>query len=548
MQLKDKIKNFPRSPGVYLFKDANGKVLYVGKAKDLKKRIKNYFAKGRDNRPSVEFLIKRTRDIDFVVTDTEKEALFLENTLIKEHKPRYNIELKDDKSYISIRIGTDKEYPSIMLTRKVRKDGATYFGPYNSSLGAKEAIDLITRSFRLRSCRDGEFANRIRPCLKFDIGRCTAPCVGKVSLAEYAEQVNEACLFLSGKRNDLIRSIEEKMARASEDMNYEEAARLRDVVHMLKGLLEKQGVVRHGGGDLDAIGVYMQGQRAAVCVLSIRDGLLNAKKSFYFVETIGNSSKVIEDVLLQYYSDETKIPRQILLSTAPEALNEIRTIISERAGRDVKLKIPVRGDQLHLITLANKNAEEELLKKSNDQSIIDTLQGLKNTLALKKLPQRIECVDISNTEGREAIGSIVTFVDGEPVKSEYRIYNVRTIDTPDDYAMMMEVLGRRFDVRGDRPDPDLLLVDGGKGQLAVAKRVISQIGMDIDVAAIAKYKKEGDGVSKPDEIYIPNRKNPIIFKRGNREILLLMRIRDEAHRFGINAHRRRRSKKMLGDI
>ena len=552
MSLTEKIPSFPRRPGVYLFRDASGAVLYVGKAKSLRDRVKSYFVAGRDDRPQIRFLLRRTADIDFIVTDTEKEALLLENTLIKEHRPRYNISLRDDKSYVSIRIGEEHGFPGISLTRRIRKDGARYFGPYDSGFAAREAVEAITRYFRVRSCTDTEFANRVRPCLKHDIGRCTAPCVGRVSNENYAAQVAQALMFLEGKSGELLEILKAKMQEASEAQEYEEAARYRDAVSMLSGMLEKQKAVRHGGGDRDAVGVASVGRQTAVCALAVRAGALVGKRVHLMADAAGDESELVEEFLLARYREGTDIPPVLLVGARLEGTSAVASLLSERRGGKVEVKRPMRGEMRNLVELAATNAREALLLRKKLPELSDTLENLGRRLGLRGAPDLIECVDISNLSGREAVGSVVVFAGGEPDKSRYRIYNIRTLDTPDDYGMMTEVLSRRYSAEGgagarararqDRTLPDLLLVDGGKGQLAVARKVVEEMGLPIPVAAIAKGEKKG----RADQIFVPGRKNPLKLKRGSKELLLLMRVRDEAHRFGIGAHRRRRIRKTLG--
>lgn len=547
-----KIKSFPNKPGVYLFKDAKGVVLYVGKAKNLKKRVSSYFSKRRDSRPQVEFLLKRVTDIDFIITDTEKEALLLENTLIKKHRPRYNILLRDDKSYVSIRIGAEHAYPGILLTRRIRKDGALYFGPYDSGIAAREAVENITRYFRVRSCTDGEFANRVRPCLKFDIGRCTAPCIDRVSADDYAAQVEEAKFFLKGQSRELIRILDSKMRIASENLQYEEAARLRDAISMLKGLVEKQKVVKHGGGDKDIVGIAREAERVALCLLKIKNGALVGRNLFYLTDNFLDDSKVMNQFLSQHYNDQYSIPPRIIVSHLPESTGLLEEVLSEKKNGAVKIILTKKGEARRLVELAITNAKESLVKRRAPAVSEKVLDRLARKLGVAHL-HTVECVDISNLQGREAVGSVVVFVNGEPEKSRYRIYNIRTLFTPDDYGMMREVLRRRYlpdqvaDNKVSRrlgyPLPDLLLVDGGKGQLAVAKRVMKEAEVAVSIAAIAKAKKtHGEKKSHPDLVYIPGRKNPLGLRRDSAELLLLMRIRDEAHRFGINAHRRQKSK------
>lgn len=544
MALAKKISAFPRKPGVYLFKDAGGEVLYVGKAVRLRDRVRSYFS-GSDERPQVAILIKHAADVEYIVTDTEREALLLENTLIKKHRPRYNIDLRDDKSYLSIRLGTGHDSPGIGLTRRPKADGATYFGPYDSSAAAREAVEQITRFFQVRSCSDREFSNRVRACIKHDIGRCTAPCVALVSQEEYGKQVEQAILFLSGRSQELLRILEGRMAHASKEERYEDAARLRDAIALLKGILEKQGVVRLGGGDHDAVGLARLGADAAICVLQVRGGALIGRRTFAFRDKAGEDAEMIEAFLLQRYTDRDVIPEKVFLPAEPEGIAALEGIFSERRGESVSLAVPARGEMLRLVELARTNAREILATQGARRAESDALERLGRLLKVKGELSRIECVDISTTSGREAVGSLVAFSGETPDKAGYRLYNIRTLHTPDDYAMMFELLSRRFNpevpirARGSkRPVPDLLLVDGGKGQLSIAVRALKECGFSLPIAAIAKGEEKGHA----DQVFIPGRKNPLKLRRGSRELLLLMKIRDEAHRFGINAHRRRRQK------
>ncbi len=548
MTLTDKIKSFPRKPGVYLFKDSHGEVIYVGKARRLRDRVRSYFAAGRDDRAQVEFLVKRAADIEYIVTDTETEALLLENTLIKKHRPRYNIDLRDDKTYVSIRLGMEHPSPGISLTRRPKKDGALYFGPYNSAAAAREAVEQITRYFRVRTCSDREFANRVRACLKHDIGRCTGPCVALVTKEDYAKQVEQAVLFLSGRSAELMRILEERMLESSEAQRYEDAANLRDAIAMLRGLMERQAVVSIHGKDHDAIGMARQANDVSICVLQVRGGALIGTRTFTFSKKFGDDTALMEEFLIQRYAERDEIPPRIFLQHEPEGISSIEEILKERRGATAALSVPARGEMLRLVELAHTNAREVLVSRGERRTEADLLERLAKRLKVSGNIDTIECVDISNTSGREAVGSLVAFAGTEPDKAGYRIYNIRTKDTPDDYAMMFELLSRRFNpevpIRSKgarRPEPDLLLVDGGKGQLAVAVRAIAECGARIAVAAIAKGEKKGHA----DQVFIPGRKNPLNLKRGSKELLLLMRIRDEAHRFGITAHRRRRDKKAM---
>ncbi len=580
MALEHKITSFPQRPGVYLFKDKDGEIIYVGKAKKLRARVRQYFAKELDERPQVQFLMKRVRDVDYIVTDTEKEALLLENTLIKKHQPRYNVSLKDDKTFLSIRIGLEHQFPGISATRHPKKDGARYFGPYASGLACREVVDEIVGYFKIRSCNDREFANRVRPCLLHDINRCTAPCVGKVTAEAYRTQIEEAMLFLEGKRRELNALFRGRMRSASESHRYEEAAHYRDLIAGIEGMVEKQKVIRHGAGDRDVVGVARDERAAAACVLFIRGGTLIGKRTQRLGTISDEEAQVLESFLLRWYDGPREIPREIVLSQAVEGRVALREILAERCGRAVTVKVPRRGEDLGLARLAVDNAREALrLERDVAETTMLTLEQLQTKLMLPHLPDVIECLDISNIHGRDAYGSLITFVTGEPEKSRYRLYRIRTIERPDDYTMMREVLERRFRppredisrtaaLRGRlqrlsrwrgrreplkidelareerrRAPPDLLLIDGGKGQLNVARKVLAELGIhDVPLAAIAKGESKG---RERDEVYLPGRKNPLTFRRGSQELLLLMRIRDEAHRFGIAAHRKRRIKSLV---
>ncbi|MBI4126677.1 MAG: excinuclease ABC subunit UvrC, partial [Deltaproteobacteria bacterium] len=547
MDLADQVSVLPHLPGVYLFKDGKGKVLYVGKAKDLRKRVASY-AKGRDERSQVVFLLRRTKNLETIVTDTEKEALLLENTLIKQHRPPYNITFRDDKTYVSIRIGTEHSSSGIHLVRRVVKDGATYFGPYASGTAAREAVQRITQIFRLRTCSDTEFANRVRPCILYDIGRCTGPCVGRVTPQAYAAQVEAARMFLSGKSRELVKQLTDQMQQSSRDERFEEAARLRDAITLVRDVLERQKVVVHRGGDYDAIGTAGDPEHMAMAILTIRGGTLLDQKVFGFERRVEDEHHLLSLFLVQRYAGRTDVPSEIVLPmTLPDRI-ALTDILTERRGTPVMLTTPHRGIKVQMVKLAAKNAREFLAQRGDDQkSGTKLLEHVGKKLGVDGAARIIECLDISNLQGREAYGSLICFVEGRPAKDRYRLYTIRTLSTPDDYRMMREVLLRRFGnlARADRPQsvvlppPDLLLVDGGKGQLNIATKVLADIGVhNLPVAAIAKGQSKGED----DHVYLPNRKNPVTFRHGSPELLFLMRIRDEAHRFGITAHRRRRGK------
>lgn len=559
MKLKEKVKTFPTKPGVYLFKDAEETILYIGKARSIRKRVSSYFKKEKGE-GKVKFLLKKARDIDFIVTDNEKEALLLEDTLIKKHKPRYNIELKDDKTYVSIKLSLNHSFPGISIIRRPLKDGAAYFGPYSSAKAARSTIDQIVEAFRIRSCKDAEFNNRVRPCLEFDLGRCSAPCVGKISKEEYLKSVNDTILLLKGSKKEVIKRLKEKMDNASGSQHYEEAARFRDLVKDMENSLIKQKVIFHGGGDQDAVGFARDKDMAVFCVLIMKGGLLQDKRIKIVKNAIVEEEEIILSFLMEYYLNDTALPDKILLPRRVEWISSLGSILADRFGKKVEIFIPKQGLVKELCELANKNAEEVLkFKKGRETQFGKVLENLRRKLNLPSTPEIIDCLDITNILGKAAYGALVSFVNGIPERSRYRLYGIRSIETPDDYSMMQEVIERRFSVlslralrqaqgerimmSNDKPVvPDLLLVDGGKGQLNIARGVLDDLGFsDIPVASIAKADKKKD-VSSEDNIYVVNRKNPVKFKKGSPELLLLKKIRDAAHKFGINAHRRKRSR------
>ncbi|MDO8527335.1 MAG: excinuclease ABC subunit UvrC [Deltaproteobacteria bacterium] len=550
MKLSDKISEFPKNCGVYWMKDAAGEVLYVGKAKKIRLRVQSYFKKESRERYQIDFLMRRTVDIEYLVTDSEKEALLLENTLIKKYKPRYNIFFKDDKSYASLKLNVTHSFPSLSITRDILKDGSLYFGPYASAGALRKTLDLMTRNFQLRTCSDHEFANRSRPCLEYHIGRCTAPCVGKTSADAYAGQVEEARLFLGGQKLELLKHLKEKMALASTEMRYEEAARIRDLVLQIEETLEKQKVVHHGGKNYDAVGYFAAPTKSVVCVLMVREGLLSDQRKFVFLKPAESEDEFLSHFLFQYYGALLDIPPEIYLQQNFEDRSHLQEILEEHSHHLVKLMAPQRGKKVKMVALAVQNAQKWAEEKLKDAETL--LKGLEEKLSLPQLPRMIECVDISNLQGQEAVGSLVCFEEGKPLKSRYRKFKIRLENGPNDYAMMYEVLSRRFkrilmatteEEKKKWELPDLLLVDGGKGHLQIALKALADLGLhQLPLAAIAK------GGGNPDKIYIPNRMNPVSFRPNAPELLYLMRIRDEAHRFGITYHRALRSKKMMAKI
>jgi excinuclease ABC subunit C len=542
--LIEKISALPRASGVYLMKDDARKVIYVGKAKDLKSRVMSYFT-GKDTRAMAPFLLSRVRDIDFITTATPKEALILENHLIKRHRPRYNVNLRDDKTYYHLSLDLREPFPRLQLVRKRKNDGALYFGPYPSGAAAKETLRFVQRMFPLRSCRDRDFRLRSRPCLEYQIGRCPAPCRGLIEKEAYRKMVEDVVRFLQGRRRELIADLKKKMHDAAENLDYEEAARLRDRLRALEHVLEKQNVDAGEPVDQDVFGIYRQDDRFQLCVLMIRDGKLLGSKSFMPVKVSQESEEVLSASLVQYYDAEAFIPDEIILPAAPADGEVIAEWLAEKKGKKVKLTVPVMGNkkaQLEMACTNARNVWETANKK--EEHLAHVLSLLKEKLHLSREPHRLECYDISNIGGQQAVGSMIVFQDGLPDKKNYRRFRIRISDQPDDYGMMQEMLTRRF--TGGEPLPDLVVVDGGKGQLNVALTVLRRLNIRLDVVGLAKVKRwnsslgargEKDADKKEDRVYLPGRKDAVFLSRWPQALRILQQARDEAHRFALSYHR-----------
>lgn len=549
-RLLKKVNEFPSSPGVYLMKDQGGQIIYVGKAKNLRARIRQYFGSG-DERPHVRFLMRRLADVDFLLTHNETEALLLENSLIKKHKPRYNVFLRDDKTYQGVKLTVQQDFPRLITTRRVKKDGALYYGPFASADSLYQVKEFIDQYFQLRTCTDHDFNTRTRPCLEYQIKRCLAPCVGYVSKEQYAKQIETVRLFLEGRNKDLQRLVREKMNRAASEENFEEAARLRDLLASMDSVLEGQKVTRLSFAFLDVIAFMRQGERVGVAVLMIREGKLIDSR-YYVFKSLEEDEEFLQNFLAQYYTENSFIPQEIVIPFSLAGTELMADVLSQRAGRRVTVRYPRKGDKRDLLRLAEQNLASHFAHAGRrEENIRISLKRLRERLHLRRIPFRMECYDVSNISGRDAVGSLVTFVNGQAHKDGYRRFKIKTCDTPNDYAMLKEVLSRRFRrTEGRWRLPDLIVVDGGRGQLAQAMTVLDELGItDRDVVAIAKGKGPGARASglwkekKEEAIYIPGRKNPVILKRGSGELMLLQRLRDESHRFAITYHRLLREKK-----
>lgn len=551
------LEHYPTAPGIYIMKGARGDVLYIGKAKNLRSRLRSHFSGALDERYPARFFIHRVTSIDYLVTTTEKEAFLLENTLIKRQRPRYNIRLRDDKTYISLRLDARQEYPRLELIRRRKKDRAYYFGPYTSASAVREVLQLLQRIFPLRSCKDSVFRNRTRPCLLYQIGKCLGPCVYEVDPKEYADLVRGVILFLEGKEQEVVRMLEERMKVHAEAMEFEKAARVRDQIAAVRKTIERQRVASHGLEDRDVIAEWSAGGRMAIVVLTYRGGALIESRDFVLADYGEEPGKVLYAFISQFYHEQKYVPAEILVTAEPQERELLEEWLGGIKGRRVVIGAPQRGEKRRLVELAIENARERLERvAAGEQSREELLEETQKKLQLKKAPRRIECVDISNIGGMLAVGALVAFVDGEPDKSGYRLFKIRSVAGADDYAMMREVLERHFrrlQTEGSEM-PDLLLADGGKGQLNIARAVLEELGVrGVELAALAKGRVDGrvrrsGAGSEEEHVYVPRRKNAIMFKSHRAVLHLLQRVRDEAHRFAISYYQRLHRKHNLRSL
>jgi excinuclease ABC subunit C len=531
--------DLPEGTGVYIFKDRSGQIIYLGKAKNLKKRVLAYFKPPRELPHKTALMMNKAEGLDYFLTATEKEAFILEDTLVKRHMPRYNIILRDDKRYPCLRFDIQNPFPRLSIVRKIKKDGALYFGPFSSANSVRSTLKLIDKIFHLRKCKGRDLPKRSRPCLNYQLGRCLGACVHEVSSAAYQEIVEQVKLFLEGRNRELIRQLKENMTKASEHLDFEKAARIRDQIRAVEATIERQHVVSPKMQDQDVIGLMEEDGRFQVVLLFVRKGYLVGSRDYLFRNKGVSSSEIMEAFLKQYYAQESFIPKYILISEPIEDLPPLKDWISDLAGRKVSIHHPVKGEKLRLVKMAVTNAEKLLSTRTQIQK--DDLMVLtKSVLRLRKIPRTIEGLDISALHGDQAVGTVVSFIDGLPHKSGYRNYKIKKIAGIDDYGMMSEVVSRRLS-RGN--PPDLFLVDGGKGHLLAIKRTMRDFPeMALpDVVAIAKGDERKK--NKSDKIYIFGRKNPLSLKSEHPVLLLLMRIRDEAHRRAIAYHRKLRGKR-----
>ena len=545
--LLETIKGISHSPGVYLMKDAGREIIYVGKAINLQKRVASYFQRQETHSAKTTLMVSRVADIETVVTASEKEALILESNLIKRHRPRYNVVLKDDKRYPSIRIDIKATYPKIEIVRKTPKDGAVYFGPFSSAHAVRQTVKLINKTFPLRKCSDRTLGHRTRPCIHHQMGQCLAPCCLTVDPNVYSGIVKEVILFLKGRTPGLIKRVRRYMLKASAQQDFETAAVLRDRMVALEKTLERQVTVTTDFLDRDVIGISGSSDYRLVTVMTLRRGFLQGVRHFEFTHAAPEKGDLVEQFLGQYYQQAHGIPVEVLVPELPENTALLEETLSEWKMRRVRIRQPKRGEKLRLLEMAKNNAENTLrerLQKASRETVV--LEGLKRRLHMDHIPARMECFDNSNLAGTNPVSAMVVFVNGRPHKAGYRRYTIRTVSSPDDYASMAEVLFRRYAKIGpDNPEPDLLLVDGGKGQVSIAVAVVDQLGLTGRFAIAGIAKKDAEKKETEDKIYLPNRANPVNMGSDGRLLLLLQQIRDEAHRFAVTFQRKQRNRTMV---
>ncbi|RMD85380.1 MAG: excinuclease ABC subunit UvrC [Candidatus Dadabacteria bacterium] len=553
-ELKQKAALLPSKPGVYIMKNAQGKVIYVGKAKDIRKRVKSYFT-SRDSRVQIGGLLSSLSSIDTIVTENEEQAFVLESDLIKKFKPKYNIRLKDDKAFLCVRIDLNAEWPRLELVRRTENDGAEYYGPYVYSGELYTLMELIKSVVPLRTCSDSVLYNRHRPCLEYEIKRCCAPCCRKVEREEYLRWIKTAQKLLEGKTSEVLRDLKSQMELASSEMRYEQAAVLRDRIDFLKNFTAGREIVTHGGESRDAIAVYREGSLAAATVLQVRNGRIQKAQNFALENVVGYDWEVVESIVAQYYGRVTSLPEEALLPCECENAEIILSRIKERfPDASFSLLSPKRGIKRRLVNIAKLNAEQHFKESFEADSLVSQLGALmKERFSLSQAPRRVECVDISNLQGSDTVASVVVFQDGAPEKKSYRRYRLEgQVGQPDDFESIREVMRQRVK-EGGGDLPDLFVIDGGKGQLGAAMEILEKAKVEIDIIALAKEKRffcnsKAKGVIKPERVYIPSSSHPLELKKGDIVYNFLVQLRDEAHRFAISYHRRRRSKRVFASL
>ena len=556
-QVEEQLKGLPAKPGVYVFRGERGEMLYIGKAKSLRSRVRSYFQAGSDARVTIAQLPDRVADIEVIVTDTEVEALHLEQNLVKRHRPPFNVRLRDDKSFPYIAVTVEDDYPRVMFTRERHRRGVVYFGPYANAKKVRETLDVLNRVFPYRPCegpRPGRHSGI--PCLDYHIERCLAPCVDYISKRDYREIIDRVIEFLSGETRPIMRELERKMKDAAEGERFEEAARFRNRLFAVQHLVERQAADKRSVGTVDVIGIAVDGDRAAVQVFPLRDGRLIDRYGFHLENTAGqDTAALLETFCLEYYGSAPSVPPQIVVPREAGDTTALAEFLAEQRGSRVEVRAPVRGEKRRLQELATQNAQvalesDALQTERRRLRRVEALEELREALNLESLPLRIECYDVSNLQGESVVGSMVVFQDALPKKAHYRKFGVRSLDGQDDYAALAEVISRRFSRVGDASaedydesfatTPNLVVIDGGKGQLAAALQAMH--AYDLPRVAVISLAK------RIEEVFVPDRRDPVLLARDSAGLQLLQRIRDEAHRFAVDFHRQRRGAKARESI
>lgn len=535
--VSEKLDALPAAPGVYVFKAHDLSVLYVGKAANLRSRVRSYFqSSNNDSRYFLERLEHELGDIETYVTASEKEAALLENGLIKEHQPRYNVKLRDDKDYLSLRLSLDAEWPRLEVVRRPRKDGARYFGPYHSATAARSTLRVVNRHFQLRTCTDADMRARTRPCLQHQIKRCSAPCVGLADSTIYADQARNVALFLDGRHDQLLDHLRDRMETAAGATRYELAATYRDQIRAVESTRQDQRVSLVSDQDQDVFGYFRQTDKAEFAVLLARSGRVVGVRTFEARDIRVPDDELIASFVSEYYARGTFVPDEVLLPIAMEAMQGVADILSDQKGRKVELTSPQRGHKAQLLRMAMENAVHAFREKARAREDLHArLERAQEKLQLPALPRRVECIDISHTSGHDTVAAIVTMQDGELDRAGYRTFHIRDVDGGDDYGAMNEALTRRFKraARGESQwaAPDLLVVDGGKGQLGIARQVLQELGItNVSVVGIAKEKQTELGDKVVDRVYVPGRKNAVELRDADGALNFIAVLRDEAHR------------------
>ena len=551
--ITEQIRGLPTSPGVYLMKDAEGNILYVGKAANLRHRVGSYFGAGQKLTPKLQRMVSRVDDLDYFVATSEQEALILELNLIKRHHPRYNVRLKDDKTFPYLKIDLNEDWPRVHITRRLEEDGGRYFGPFASAKSVRQTLKLIKGIFPFRSCSKPITGTDLRACLDYDIGHCLAPCIGAVSRKEYAEVIKQVILFLEGKQERVVQELESKMNKAAEALDFERAAMLRDQIQAVDRVVEGQRIATTVKGEQDVIAFAGDKDQACVQVFFVRSGKLIGRESFLLQGTrYEEQSQIMTSFIKQFYASSPHIPPLLLLQHPVEDMAMIQNWLQGKRGGKVNIQVPRRGNKKQLVNIVAENAQQGLeqlrIKQlASPTALSAALEEIKRELQLSRLPSRIEGYDISDIRGMAAVGSMVVFDKGKPKPAHYRRFRIKTVSAANDYAMLEEVLRRRFKRASGASAsdtwailPDLVLIDGGKGQLNAARAAMQQMGAGlVPTASLAKEN---------EEIFIPQKKEPIVLPKSSPGLQLLQRLRDEAHRFALGYHQRIRKREAFASV